>query len=104
MNPRYGFAGKVALVTGAASGMGLAVARAAPNRSAAIVLPETVRELSRIRALRATSRSTTPVQTPDGAGARSPAPFYVARASYVARHEARGAKPRRAPEGLILFP
>jgi NAD(P)-dependent dehydrogenase (short-subunit alcohol dehydrogenase family) len=40
MNPTYDFAGKVALVTGAASGMGLATARAFAQSGAAVVLAD----------------------------------------------------------------
>jgi len=40
MNPTYDFAGKVALVTGAASGMGLATARAFAQAGAAVVLAD----------------------------------------------------------------
>jgi NAD(P)-dependent dehydrogenase (short-subunit alcohol dehydrogenase family) len=39
MNPQYNFEGQVALVTGAASGMGLAAARAFAQAGAAVVLP-----------------------------------------------------------------
>jgi NAD(P)-dependent dehydrogenase (short-subunit alcohol dehydrogenase family) len=38
MNPRYDFTGKIALVTGAASGMGLAAARAFAESGAAVAL------------------------------------------------------------------
>lgn len=40
MNPAYDFAGQVALVTGAASGMGLATARAFAGAGAAVVLAD----------------------------------------------------------------
>ncbi|WP_329203566.1 glucose 1-dehydrogenase [Streptomyces sp. NBC_01435] len=40
MNPQYNFEGQVALVTGAASGMGLATARAFAQASAAVVLAD----------------------------------------------------------------
>ncbi|MER6560505.1 glucose 1-dehydrogenase [Streptomyces sp. NPDC001027] len=40
MNPTYNFDGKVALVTGAASGMGLATARAFADSGAAVVLAD----------------------------------------------------------------
>jgi NAD(P)-dependent dehydrogenase (short-subunit alcohol dehydrogenase family) len=40
MNPTYDFAGKVALITGAASGMGLATARAFAEAGAAVVLAD----------------------------------------------------------------
>jgi len=40
MNPIYDFRGKVALVTGAASGMGLATARAFAEAGAAVVLSD----------------------------------------------------------------
>ena len=40
MNPTYDFSGKVALVTGAASGMGLATARAFAEAGAAVVLAD----------------------------------------------------------------
>ncbi|MFJ8007396.1 glucose 1-dehydrogenase [Streptomyces fagopyri] len=40
MNPRYDFEGQVALVTGAASGMGLATARAFAQAGAAVVLAD----------------------------------------------------------------
>jgi NAD(P)-dependent dehydrogenase (short-subunit alcohol dehydrogenase family) len=40
MNPTYDFANKVALVTGASSGMGLATARAFANSGAAVVLAD----------------------------------------------------------------
>ncbi|TDC65170.1 glucose 1-dehydrogenase [Streptomyces hainanensis] len=40
MNPRYDFEGQVALVTGAASGMGLAAARAFAQAGAAVVLAD----------------------------------------------------------------
>src|SRR4029453_2093516 len=40
MNPSYDFAGQVALVTGASSGMGLATARAFAHAGAAVVLAD----------------------------------------------------------------
>ena len=40
MNPTYDFAGKVALVTGASSGMGLATAQAFAESGAAVVLAD----------------------------------------------------------------
>ena len=40
MNPTYDFAGQVALVTGASSGMGLATARAFAEAGAAVVLAD----------------------------------------------------------------
>src|SRR4051794_14957743 len=40
MNPTYDFAGQVALVTGASSGMGLAAARAYAESGAAVVLTD----------------------------------------------------------------
>ena len=40
MNPTYDFAGQVALVTGASSGMGLATAQAFAEAGAAVVLAD----------------------------------------------------------------
>ena len=40
MNPRYDFAGQVALVTGGSSGMGLATARAFAEAGAAVVMAD----------------------------------------------------------------
>ena len=40
MNPTYDFAGQVALVTGASSGMGLATARAFAEAGASVVLAD----------------------------------------------------------------
>jgi NAD(P)-dependent dehydrogenase (short-subunit alcohol dehydrogenase family) len=40
MNPTYDFKGQVALVTGAAMGMGLAAARAFAQSSASVVLAD----------------------------------------------------------------
>ncbi len=52
MNPTYDFSGQVALVTGAAMGMGLAGARAFANSGAAVVLADLDGDLARKQAER----------------------------------------------------
>jgi NAD(P)-dependent dehydrogenase (short-subunit alcohol dehydrogenase family) len=66
MNPTYDFTGKVALVTGASSGMGLATAQAFAESGAAVVLADINDESLQARHRRA-------------AGARAPSPRHPMR-------------------------